>query len=419
MTKRYLGYVIKSCFHIKGITDKFFKKKYFISSICRNLTIFAQLKKEKMKKIIPFFAIYILISFLTSTIPAQIAKPVNNADDKVTCKDTGLASYSKFDFIPGENIIFYDDFSSENVGDFPLLWNTNGSGEIVTTNLFPGKWFKITNSIGATCLSDSLSLPENYTIEFDVIPQKDPSNAQNSKFCFLLISTKKPKDLKYGLARPGGTGIKFEFAFKNSYFAYYYDGSPGLTGFDTENKQLADNKYRISIWVQKERIRVYQNDVKLFDLAKAMSKNFKYNMIRFDGGVPMISNVRIATGQADMRNKLLTEGKLISYGIYFDSGKDIVKAESYGTLKEIATVLTENPTVNIKIVGYTDSDGEDAMNLELSKKRAIAVKAALNKEFAIDNSRMETDGKGETEPVSPNTTTEGKAKNRRVEFIKL
>ncbi|MGZ8539136.1 MAG: OmpA family protein, partial [Chitinophagaceae bacterium] len=65
------------------------------------------------------------------------------------------------------------------------------------------------------------------------------------------------------------------------------------------------------------------------------------------------------------------------------------------------------------------SDGDNAVNLELSKKRAQAVKAALTKEFDIDESRMETDGMGETKPVAPNTTTEGKARNRRVEFIKL
>jgi OOP family OmpA-OmpF porin len=82
-------------------------------------------------------------------------------------------------------------------------------------------------------------------------------------------------------------------------------------------------------------------------------------------------------------------------------------------------VLIENPAVKIKIVGHTDSDGDDAANLALSKERANAVKASLIKEFEIDKSRMETDGKGESEPVAPNTSLEGKAQNRRVDFIKL
>jgi OmpA-OmpF porin, OOP family len=330
-----------------------------------------------------------------------------------------MQTYSKYDFIPGEKVIFFDDFSSENIGDFPVQWNTDGSGEIMTTSLFPGKWLKITNNRSITCLAEPLDLPDNYTIEFDVVPQKDPSNNGISSYCFFIMSTPKPKDLKYGLARPGGTGIKFEFAYNTYYLAYYSDHSPELSGRTTENKQQADKKYRISIWVQKERIRVYQDEVKLFDLSKAMSKNFKYNMIRFSAGVPMVSNVRIATGLPDMRNKLLTEGKLVSYGIYFDVNKDIVKPESYGTLKGIADVLNENPDLRIKIVGFTDSDGADAANLDLSKRRSASVKKELMSNFGIAGSRLESDGMGETQPVAPNDTPANKAMNRRVEFIKL
>ena len=71
---------------------------------------------------------------------------------------------------------------------------------------------------------------------------------------------------------------------------------------------------------------------------------------------------------------MLTEGKLITYGIYFDVNKDVVKPESYGTLKDIAQVLTDNPDVKVKIVGHTDSDGSDEANLDLSKRRAASVK---------------------------------------------
>ena len=120
-----------------------------------------------------------------------------------------------------------------------------------------------------------------------------------------------------------------------------------------------------------------------------------------------------------MRSKLLTEGKLVSYGIYFDVNKDVVKPESYGTLKEIADVLNENPEVKVKIVGHTDSDGADPANLDLSKRRGASVKDELVKDFGIDASRLESDGMGETQPVAPNDTPVNKALNRRVEFIKL
>ena len=133
----------------------------------------------------------------------------------------------------------------------------------------------------------------------------------------------------------------------------------------------------------------------------------------------MVTNIRIAVGAPDTRNKLLTEGKLVTYGIYFDVNKDVVKPESYGTLKDIAAVLNENPAVKVKIVGFTDSDGNDAANLDLSKRRAAAVKAELAKSFNVDGSRIETDGMGEGQPVAPNDSPSNKALNRRVEFLKM
>jgi OOP family OmpA-OmpF porin len=116
---------------------------------------------------------------------------------------------------------------------------------------------------------------------------------------------------------------------------------------------------------------------------------------------------------------LITERRLVTYGIYFDSGSDKIKPESAGTLKEISTVLKDNPTVRIKIYGHTDNDGDATKNLDLSKRRAISVKNALSGEYGIEASRLETDGKGQSEPIAPNSTSEGKAKNRRVEMVKL
>jgi outer membrane protein OmpA-like peptidoglycan-associated protein len=171
---------------------------------------------------------------------------------------------------------------------------------------------------------------------------------------------------------------------------------------------------------------VYFNEEKVWDLPRAFQDGVKYNSVIFHTADMhraedyfLISNLRLAVGAPDTRSKLITEGKLVTRGIQFESGSDKVKPESYGTLKEIATVLKENPTVRVKIVGHTDSDGEEATNLDLSKRRAEAVKKALTTEFGIDAGRLETDGKGESAPTDVNTTTVGKANNRRVEFLKL
>lgn len=335
-----------------------------------------------------------------------------------------LLSYSKFDFIPGEKVIFFDDFSQDNIGDFPALWNTNGSAEIVTTNLLPGRWMKFA-SREAIWTDELLKMPDNYTIEFDIIPVKGEEGGM-AGYHFRLLQSINPKSYDHG-AVPGKAGFLFHCEyFGRTGYRTYINGNEGnglgLSGTKEGQQfyQQENKKYHISIWVQKARIRLYQDEQKLFDLPKAFPlASVKMDRLRFEQGAAMVSNIRVAIGNPDLRNKLLTEGKLVSYGIYFDVNKDMVKPASYATLKEIAAVLTENPAVKIKIVGHTDADGADAANLELSKRRAASVKNELVRSFTIDASRIETEGKGETQPVATNDTPSNKALNRRVEFIKL
>lgn len=335
-----------------------------------------------------------------------------------------LQAYSKFDFVPGEKVIFFEDFSQDAVGDFPALWNTNASAEVVTTNLFPGHWLKFVGE-GAAWTDNLLELPENYTIEFDVIPIEG-EQGEMTGYDFRLIQTINPKTYDHG-AVPGKAGflLSVEYFGRPGYRTYMNseEGNDlGLSGSKDgdQYKQKLNQKYHISIWAQKARIRVYQNENKLFDLPRAFSlPGVKMDRIRFEEGAAMVSNIRIAVGAPDMRSKLITEGKLVSYGIYFDVNKDVVKPESYATLKGIADVLNENPTVRIHIDGYTDSDGADDANMELSKRRSASVKNELVKSFGIDAARIEAGGQGETKPVAPNDTPANKALNRRVEFIKL
>lgn len=336
-----------------------------------------------------------------------------------------LQAYSKFDFVPGEKVIFYDDFSQDALGDFPALWNTNGSAEVVTTNLFPGHWMKyVMNECVWT--DELLKLPENYTIEYDVIPIGGLEGEGMSGWHMRLMQAKNAKAWDGGSA-PGNGGFQFQVEYfgRPGYNTWLYGdecSAAKLSGFveGEDKKQQMNQKYRISIWVQKTRIRLYQDQNKIIDLPRAFPAGcVKPDRLRFEYGAAMISNVRIAVGAPDMRNKLITEGKLVTYGIYFDVNKDVVKPESYGTLKEIATVLQENPDVKVKIVGHTDSDGADASNLDLSKRRGASVKNELVKTFGIEASRLESDGMGEGQPVAPNDTPANKALNRRVELIKL
>jgi len=183
---------------------------------------------------------------------------------------------------------------------------------------------------------------------------------------------------------------------------------------------------KLSFWRQRQRLRVYMNEEKVWDIPRAFESGKNYNAVLFrlsddilQNGHFLFGNIQLAAGAPDTRNKLLTEGRFSTTGILFDVNSAAVKGESFGALKEIADVLKENAALRLNIVGHTDSDGDAAANLSLSQKRAAAVKEALVREFGIDGGRLQTDGKGAAQPVAPNTTPTGKAQNRRVEFIKL
>ena len=353
----------------------------------------------------------------------QTAEDQNGNDSRANSgvqDQTSLQSYSRYDFTPGEKVLFFDDFTETAIGDFPPNWNTNASGEVLTTNLYPGNWFKMIGE-GSVALDEGLKLPDNYTIEYDVVSTPAEEGNNSFEFGFYLYGAENPKDLKEGGAVPGKGGIKLTFGYRATFSAYDETGYT-MDGSKDDAIMDAGKKYRLSFWVQKTRLRVYLDQVKIFDLPKVMKAGFQCNMMRFElwnSGIPMITNFRVAAGLPDMRNKLITEGKLVSYGIYFDVNKDVVKPESNGTLKGIADVLKENPTVSVKIVGHTDTDGAEAANFDLSKRRGASVKNELVKSFGIDASRLESDGMGETKPVAPNDTPSNKAMNRRVEFIKL
>ncbi len=338
------------------------------------------------------------------------------AEVKPIATSQGLASYSKFDFIPGQKVIFYDDFTQDKVGDFPALWFSNGSGEVVTLNNFPGNWLHITGE-GCYFPERELLLTENFTAEFDMIIDSKEGTSFDIGFYVVSGNVKDPQE---GGAIPGKAGAKTNLNFNGISLAGYKDGEYAGEG-NGENTFALDQKIHFSYWIQKQRMRIYVNEKKVVDAPRILPAGFKFNILRFEVGEskPYIANFRVAVGAPDTRNKLITEGKLVTYGIYFDVNSDKVKPESYGTLKDIATVLNEVPDVKVKIFGHTDSDGDDAKNLDLSKRRAASVKAELAKSFGVKADRLETDGLGESKPVAPNDTPANKALNRRVEFIKL
>ena len=354
------------------------------------------------------------------TQTSQEAK--TDPESKTATQETqALESFSKYDFVPGEKLILFDDFSQDAVGDFPALWTANAAGEINTLNIASGNWFNLNSGDGNYFLLKSIDFPKNFIIEFDIVPKIAGGRIAAN---LILYAEEKFKEMDIS-PHPGNGGIIISIEKQNWTTLGYKSGeSTTITGSSSVNPVEPEKVNHVIIWVQNRRLRIYHKSAKVLDMPTNIFDGTKFNRFcfRLSRGASCgsyISNFRITDASPDIRSKLLTDGKLVSYGIYFDVNKDVVKPESYGTLKGIADILKENPDVKVKIVGHTDSDGADAANLDLSKRRGASVKNALVKDFAIDASRLESDGMGETQPIAPNDTPVNKAMNRRVELIKI
>ena len=341
---------------------------------------------------------------------------------------------SKYDFVQGEKVVAFEDFSNTEIGDFPERWNTNSSAEVVTLEGKEGKWMKF-NKVAVFHPEFIKELPENFTLEFDVAVNNEWGG---SGFVFNIANLKDANDytnyyhyvtwrgvhavhleIKPALSN-GSTGHSRILAAKDG--NYSVNNSVEFNTWNNSNNNFA----HVALWRQKTRLRLYVNGEKIWDIPRAFDAESKYNAVTFaaddsykEADFYLLGNIRLAIGAPDTRNKLITEGKFSTTGIRFNVNSDKLTPDSYGVLKELATALKENADVKIKIIGHTDSDGEDKANMDLSKRRAQAVKTALSSEFGIDEGRMQTDGLGESQPVGENKTPEGKAQNRRVEFIKL
>lgn len=340
---------------------------------------------------------------------------------KATPVKQKVEAKSQYDFVAGDKLLFYEDFSQDAVGDFPALWTTTGTGEVKTLNIAPGKWLHMTAKDQVYNLMKDLNLPENFIFEFDVVAQSPEEDGHCSFYFTLYNST---GDFLDDDLFPGNGGVHVTIRQGGWDVQGYTSSKEGWLDGTTELSPIVpDALDHVIVWVQKSRIRIYHQGQKVVDLPTIMFTPTNYNRLRFslwgNEGNPFISNLRFTTASPDTRSKLLTDGKLISYGIYFDVNSDKIKPESRGAVSDIAKVLNENPQVRIRIDGHTDSDGDDAKNLDLSKRRAASVKNMLAGEFKIAANRIETDGLGETKPIESNATAQGKARNRRVEFIKL
>lgn len=336
---------------------------------------------------------------------------------------------SKNDFISGTNAIYTDTFKNDAIGDFPVTWNTNSSGEVITFNDEENRWLQL--DLGGFTPDGITEIPENCTFEFDLTVSDNFDWYSDGIWINIIAVKDRRKDFtQWSRFGTGANGVRlrikpknFEYVGETSIQTYLDNEKIIDNGKNNTQFTLENNNVHVALWRQKNRLRVYLNDEKVWDIPRAFG-NVNYNAISFNtSGAEKehfyISNVRLAHTGEDTRHPLLETGRFETSDILFDVNKATIQPSSYKILDDLGKVLQDNPDVNIKIIGHTDSDGTAASNLILSKKRAQAIKEYLSNNFPIAGKRMLVIGKGESEPITSNTTPAGKAKNRRVEFIKI
>lgn len=338
--------------------------------------------------------------------------------------EKSIAIYSKFDYVPGDKLLFFDDYANDFIGDFPSKWNTNGSGEVVTVNDSPQRWMELLPGYNTYYIPNAPNLPEEYTIEFDVLAYGMDNKTSSTAGIGVFLSDDPNFDEGQNHVSawiPVGQYGAFDIRIKNLIKG---QGRTINNGIRADIRKVVLNQPHISIAVNKSRFRLWVNEEKYVDIPQLVPENklstLKFNVNNIKDGKEkiFITNLKVAEGGVDLRRTLLSEGKVSTNGILFDVGSANIQPQSMGIIHQISQVLQQESSMKLKIVGHTDADGSEENNMKLSKNRAEAVKNALVSVYGIAGDRLISEGKGESEPVGDNNTPDGKAQNRRVEFIK-
>ncbi len=339
------------------------------------------------------------------------------------------SEWKKFDFVPGDECFFYDQLIGEQLGEFPSMWDLDdGECEIAKANgenviaMYTGCWIK-------PLMKTDDYLGETYTIEFDYYDFYEKDGTDDYGKLHLLLCN-------HGEKWRGHHNMEFQFDnYVNSwnYDNHGQDGHKRLFYFwwkrtDDENsstEQTVDeygfNKWHhVSISVNKRAVKIYIDEKRVVNVP-----NYKrvdgWLCIGYEGAKKeypaYIRNVRMAKGAVPLYDRMVSDGKFVTYGITFDVGKSVIKPESMGEINRIVKLMQENPELKFEVQGHTDNTGNAASNQTLSEARAKAIVDKLV-EMGISASRLTSVGKGQTSPIADNSTDEGKAKNRRVEFVK-
>jgi outer membrane protein OmpA-like peptidoglycan-associated protein len=329
----------------------------------------------------------------------------NRRPKKQWLKEATL-SWAKFDFLPGDQVIFEDNLLNEQNGEFPSRWDLDrGNVEVAE---FGGEKVIMMRDGQPTIVPyfkdpKEDHLPEVFTVEMDLYYPGGGS------FDIYLYDRKNQES-----GSPSGyTDLQI------------YGGNEmrlGSASSTYPGKKIYEKGWmHISMAYTEGKLKAYMDDTRLINIPRLDFDPKGITLYTYhasDENLFYVKNVRIAKGGVKYYDRVMQDGKIIVNGIRFDVNKSTLKPESMGAINEIYTLMKDNPDLKFSVEGHTDSQGDDAFNMKLSQERAETVKNTLIK-MGISVDRLASKGWGESKPISNNASPEDMANNRRVEFVKI
>ena len=324
--------------------------------------------------------------------------PAKTEDGASTEKVSAVST--KFDYVPGDKVVFVDDFTQDELGEFPKNWKlSEGTFEVAEMN--GERWLRSMSTEGRIRMKVPPSLPEYWTLEFDFYRESD----DNGNVLHVLAMTDQ-----------GAKVWEATYPYSGTHFAF----ECGEIFANTAAASAASSRVHVMLMARGAALKAYVDRERLVNVPDITEPGApaEIEFHLWSEKQPMITNVRFAEGCRPAKD-MLEGGKLVTYGIRFATGSDVVLPESAPVLRQVAAYMESHADVKLKVTGHTDNVGTPASNLDLSKRRAASVAKVLSEQFAVAADRFVTEGMGDTKPVAANTKPEGKAMNRRVEFAKL
>ncbi len=322
------------------------------------------------------------------------------------------ATYAKCDFVAGDEIIFDDPMTNEQMGEFPSQWDLlNGTAEVASMDGLKCIQLETgSSSTIAPLMKDMKSyLPDVFTVEFDYwINSYTETNEEPSQRYILKFYDAE-----------GTTVMSLEFAEGRVDWNYKAPTGDNREGNVTDYKEKINSWSHMAVSFNKRAFKAYINGSRVVNIPSMKAPvRLSIENTHWRDHRTMVTNFRIAKGAVPLYDRMMSEGKFITYGITFDVGKSTIKPESMGEINRIVQLMNENPDLKFSVEGHTDNTGKAASNQTLSEARSKAIVDKLV-EMGVSKDRLTAVGKGQNSPIADNGTDEGRAKNRRVEFVKI